>query len=129
VLSIPDFNTAMSGYNRRMLVVIAATVIALLACLGAAALFRDDLRAFYLQRLGETACDVLLGLSALPALLVLFVGLWMHERRTRRDPRLVCPHCGKLLVSWHALVVATRNCARCGRRVLAEPESAAGAGR
>ena len=35
---------------------------------------------------------------------------------------LACPHCGEQLNRHARLVVATRNCPACGRRVVAEPE-------
>jgi hypothetical protein len=40
-----------------------------------------------------------------------------------RPPR--CPHCGEALRQF-ALVVATRNCPRCGRRVVADPDGDGG---
>lgn len=36
--------------------------------------------------------------------------------------RLDCPHCGEHLNRHARIVIATRNCPACGRRVLAEPE-------
>lgn len=48
--------------------------------------------------------------------------LWLVVRGMRRDPRVVCPHCNQSLAGNPNLVVASRNCFRCGRRVLSEPE-------
>jgi len=49
------------------------------------------------------------------------LGAWHNQARSRRDPRLVCPHCLAPLQLYGALVIATRNCPGCGLRVLAEP--------
>src|SRR5262249_34401955 len=48
--------------------------------------------------------------------------MWYHLRRTRRDRRIHCPHCGESLAQWAHVAIATGNCGQCGRRVLAESE-------
>lgn len=49
------------------------------------------------------------------------------DLQAARDPRqfkhLACPHCGTSLSRNAALVVATRNCPGCGRRVVADPDA------
>lgn len=43
-------------------------------------------------------------------------------RQLKTFKLLACPHCGEQLNRHARLVVATRNCPACGRRVVAEPE-------
>src|SRR6202040_1834536 len=107
--SINEFNAASCTHVRRFLVVAAATVVVLIGCFGCGILFRDSLHAFYIQWFGESVAEVLMGLTPAPALLVLFGGIWLVERRARRDRRLFCMHCGKNLFGLRHLVIATRN--------------------
>jgi hypothetical protein len=60
---------------------------------------------------------LLVGLVAL-VIFVSGVGAWCNERRSRLDPRLVCPHCDKALQIDSAWVIANGNCRRCCGRVL-----------
>jgi hypothetical protein len=72
-------------------------------------------------------------LRPLPDYLILFVALavttvllvpstllvlWLFGRLTRRDPRLVCPHCNRGLARSFNRVVATRSCPGCTREIL-----------
>jgi ribosomal protein S27AE len=52
--------------------------------------------------------------------LVVSVAAWCHEYRSKRDPRLVCPHCGGGLFTHHIWVIATKNCPRCGDYVFGD---------
>jgi len=45
------------------------------------------------------------------------------EFKNRSDQRTKCHHCAKYMGVQPAVVVATRNCIHCGRRVLREPEA------
>lgn len=46
------------------------------------------------------------------------------NRRSRRDPHLVCPHCERFLaLAERGRVIATRSCPGCSGRILAEPEA------
>jgi hypothetical protein len=125
VLTIREFNVAASAYQRSLIVVVVAPLLILAACFAVVLSFRDSLRVLYSREFGEPAAEVLIGLTPLPALLILLALLWIHERRIKRDSRLRCPHCGKLLAGMERLVVATRNCGHCGNRVLTEPQDTA----
>jgi predicted amidophosphoribosyltransferase len=56
---------------------------------------------------------------------VWFFGVLVRlERRTAADTRLQCPACRAGLVRTPAVVIATRHCPKCRRRILAEPSVA-----
>lgn len=122
MLAIDEFNAAVSGYNRRMATVFGALVFAMFAFMGSVAFCRDALHTFYVGHCGEVMAEILMGLSLAPALPILFVGIWLAERSAKRDRRLYCPACGKRLMDMRHLVVATRNCGHCGKRVMADPD-------
>ncbi len=122
MLTIEEFNAAGSAYVRRGFVVIGLTFVVMFACFAVVVSFRDAIQAHYEQWFGHMVAETLMGLTPMPAVLVLFGGLWLGERWARRDARLCCPHCRRMLTGMRPLVVATRNCGHCGQRVLAEPE-------
>ena len=118
---IDVFNAACSRWIRRNLIVVVLTLATVVACFGAVIPFRDPICAFYTQRFGLPAAEIMMGLTPWPALLVMFAGMvWVH-RGAKRVPELNCPHCGKCLVGMRHLVVATKNCPYCGVRVLNDP--------
>jgi hypothetical protein len=45
------------------------------------------------------------------------------RRKLRREPCLSCPHCRRSFFDDASVVIATKNCPRCGKRVLSEPDS------
>jgi hypothetical protein len=121
-MTIEDFNVAGSAYTRRIFIVGGLAVVVMFACFAVVVPFRDALRTQYEEWFGKVAAEALMGLTPLPGLLVLIGGLSVVEYRARRNSRLRCPHCRRMLTGMRPLVVATRNCGHCGRRVLAEPE-------
>jgi hypothetical protein len=121
MLRIEEFNTAASAHHRRMVVAAGASVAGVFACLGLAGLLRLALDRFLTEHLGSMGAEAFLALFPVAAVPVFLTGMWLGYRRGRQDQRLLCPHCGILLVESRRLVVATRNCVQCGRRVLAEP--------
>jgi hypothetical protein len=119
MLTIDKFRDAVTGHFARSRVLwwsaIAAFVLAFCgAWLGVPVLFPVG----YLQ--SQVMAGLLLSLIAF---LVVAAGgaAWCNERRSRRDPRRNCPHCGAALELHGPIVIATRNCPRCGRRVLSDP--------
>jgi hypothetical protein len=121
MLSINEFNAAASAHNRRMVVAAVVSVAGMFACFGVAGLVRPVLNGFLGAALGPLGAEAFMVIVPIAAVLVFLTGMWLGYRRGRQDQRLLCPHCGILLVESRRLVVATRNCVQCGRRVLAEP--------
>lgn len=117
--TISEFRDAASAHRRRMVIAATVSVIGMFACFGLAALCRQFLGAF---RWGLVEAEDLILAFPVLAILVFLGGMWTGYRRGRRDPRLLCPHCGALLAQHRDVVVASRNCCECGHRVLAEPE-------
>jgi hypothetical protein len=121
MLTIEEFNAAASAYNRRMVIVAAVSVTGTFAWLGIDYLVRIVLGNFLSASLGPLCAEAFFAFFPVAAIPVFLTGMWLGDRRGRRDQRLLCPHCGFMLFQNRRLVVATRNCVECGRRVLAEP--------
>jgi endogenous inhibitor of DNA gyrase (YacG/DUF329 family) len=126
MMTIDEFKASASRYSRGMAWALLGSVLAVIAFLGLVAMFRDPLRDIYTRTFGGPGAEILVGLSPFPAVLILIGSLWYAERRLLRDVRLKCPSCGKQIVGMRHLVIATRNCPHCGRRVLQEPDEAKG---
>ncbi len=121
MITIKEFNEATSRYTKRVLRMAAVSVIALFGCFAIVLSFRDAVHGFYIAKFGDAAAELLLGMTPFPAVAVMFVGIWLVERQSKRDGHLHCPHCRKCLVGMQLLVIATRNCGYCGKSVLQEP--------
>jgi hypothetical protein len=120
-MKIQEFNEAVSQYRRRTLTVLGFILLLMVPYFTLVLTFVDRLRRFYTVNFGEGTADVLMGLSPLPALIALLVGLGLNDRRAKRAPRLYCQHCAKEMYSSQQLTIATRNCPHCGKTVLEEP--------
>ncbi len=123
--TIDAFNRSARLYLRGMLIVCAITVVLTVVAATIAIRNRDPIKAWYVERFGAPAAEVLLGaVPWLPSLIVMFGGMYLVERKRGRVQELLCPHCHKQLLGMRHLVIATRNCPYCGRRVVADPPPA-----
>jgi hypothetical protein len=122
VRNIAEFNAAADAHTRRLWIAIAFSIAGTFVVFGIAGLCRPALLESLSGQIGEVGAEVSFGAVPLVAVLVFLTGMWLGYRRGGRDPRLYCPYCRKMLFETRSIVVATRNCVRCGKRVLAEPE-------
>ena len=121
-MTIKEYTDANAAYRRRMNRFFAVSFVFGIAHLVVMSRYMDSLRAYFARDFGEQAAGLMLLASLiLPFVVVLFGGLLIMDRRNRRDPRLRCPHCEKSIEMCQALVVTTRNCPSCGKRVVDEP--------
>jgi Zn finger protein HypA/HybF involved in hydrogenase expression len=120
--TVAEFRSATRRYTLRSLVwVLVVLVVAPAVSCGPVALF-GWLTAPPGVAPGQVAPDWVYLSSTVVFLVLLFGGLILLDRRLKRPAELRCPHCEHALVEAAAVVIATRHCPRCGRRVLAEPD-------
>jgi DNA-directed RNA polymerase subunit RPC12/RpoP len=127
VKTIEEFNAGITAFDRRFFTVLGVGFILLvLGFFGVGMPFEKALREYLARRLDGATAERLAALFVLgvglPGTIISLGGLFLTFRQAKRDRRIICPYCGKLLVEHRFLVVTTRNCCRCGRRVLSEPE-------
>lgn len=127
-MTIDKFNQASAEYRRRSWAGIGLAFLAFFGTfgLGLGLIRVFDLRAACAASFGEPAAETLEGVVMLLAFPAFMAVILYGDRRASSDPRLRCPHCDKHLEAMSNLVVATRNCPHCGRRVLEEPPPAPG---
>jgi len=120
MVTIQAFNDAAKRCSKCQALWSAVGVFQLLGVMGLLGLAR------------ENRADLLVDAVALPfvvagamftSFLVLLFCILKTGRIDRAFPELACPHCDAELGLGcrRLIVVATRNCTNCGRRVLAEP--------
>jgi hypothetical protein len=75
---------------------------------------------------GQTITGWIGGACFVTCVVVLIGGVMVLDRRFKRPAILKCRHCqGSLIEPGSWIVIASRHCPHCGRRVLAEPDDAA----
>ena len=112
MLTVDGLNTGAAVYLRRVLLVAGAGFLAMV--LGMVVAMARDVR--------DANAIMILVFTQIPALVLVLGGWPLIEVAAKRDKRVCCPCCRRSLVTNRYLVIATRNCPYCGRRVLNEPE-------
>jgi len=79
MITIEEFKASASRYSRCMAWTLVGSVLAVIAFMGLVARFRDPLRDIYTRTFGEPAAEILIGLSPLPAVVILLGSLWYSE--------------------------------------------------
>ncbi len=125
--TIDEFRAAHQVSTRRTAFIIGTALAWFAGSTGLGWLVGPTIRAALLRSFGpEVQPIVAVGMVVVPFFLIFGIGLTLVDRRDRRDPRLTCPACGKLLGGSEPrkapLTIATRNCNRCGKQALADPE-------
>jgi DNA-directed RNA polymerase subunit RPC12/RpoP len=108
MLTVLDYQSAISQYRRRFL-------IAWLACFAPVFVFWAASRYLEIEQSRTGSVAIVLMLAAVLALGVVSRFLLL------KDARLKCHACGRSLAADQGLVVASRNCPRCGSQVLLAP--------
>lgn len=116
LLTLSEFRAAQSTYMGRSRYYLIAFGVAMIPFFFLPMACSKSLE----DRFGQAGTTVLTGIAMVLPLLAIGAPLFIRDTKLRRKLRLKCHHCGRSLMC--SLVVATRNCTNCGRRVLAEDE-------
>jgi DNA-directed RNA polymerase subunit RPC12/RpoP len=112
MVTVLDYQSAISQYRRRFL-------LAWVACFAPAFVFWGASRYLEVEQSRTGSVAIILMLAAGLALWVISRFLWL------KDARLKCQDCGRSLTEYKNLVIASRNCPRCGSQVLLDPNDKA----
>ena len=118
LISISDFNRAADVYRKRSVIACIAPFAIALVCLLAYAPVNEHFESYLSTRLDAFAVDVLCVLPMAVPTVLAFILLIPLARRIERQSGIPCPHCGKALANYKAIVIASRNCPCCGKRVI-----------
>ncbi len=122
IMSEGDFRAAVKYHTEWSRKVVWSVFLAGLAGLPAALLIvLIPVRLLNRGRATEIVAVVGLLTGAIGLVLVVAsVAVWRNKCQSKRDPRLVCPHCGGGLFVHQGWVILARKCVRCGSCVLGD---------
>jgi len=118
LMRIAEFSRAAAVYQKRSLVACIAPLSVALLCLTAYTPLRGRFESYLSSRVDSFAVDVLTVLPMAVPTVLAFLLIVPLTRRIERKSGVVCPHCAKPLANYKAIVVASRNCPYCGKRVI-----------
>ena len=117
-MRMSEFSRAAGAYQRKSIFACLAPFLIALICLFAYVPFQHRLEGYLSSRFSATVVDVLtVTPMALPVVLAV-ASLIPLGRRIERRAGIACSHCGKGLAGYKAIVIASRNCPHCGKRVI-----------
>jgi len=118
LMRISEFHRAAGVYQKRGLIACLGPLSLALVCILAYAPFQHRFESFLSSRLDTFTADVLTFLPMGLPLMIAFISMVPLARRVERQSGIACPHCAKDLASYKAIVIASRNCPHCGKRVI-----------
>ncbi len=123
-VNVEKFNQAASEYNKRsMLACLVPLGILFLLCM-AYVPFEQSVEAWLTSRFGATPGELL---AIVPVALLVILGfgaMIIFQRRVDRKLGIACVHCSKPLINFRHIVIASRHCPYCGKRVIEEKPNA-----
>jgi hypothetical protein len=118
MLTLEGFVKGCRANNRRLVLLFALVLFLMAICpLPFVFWFKIDPDLGKEERRFLTILGLIPIFSAIPTL---FLGLFLLERRSKREGLIVCPHCKKQLFTFRESVIAKHHCFNCKERVFAE---------
>lgn len=117
-LDIDRYVRECNRFQRRVIAIAVGTVLFMFACLALMIPFQDQVKQFVTGWYGATTAEIVIGLTPLPSAIVLFASLFWLQRKASKLPELNCPGCKKFVGGMRHLVVATKCCPHCGKKIL-----------
>lgn len=113
-----EFIKAAASYNRRALAVFLIPIVLALAFIIAYSPFQRRFEAYLASQVPGSPPRILKLLPITIPFLLAIGAMIPLTRRNDRELGVPCPHCGKPLASLKAIVIASKNCPYCGKKVL-----------
>jgi hypothetical protein len=104
-----DAERCKSGVQRRVMLSIGSLMALILLSVAARALLRDAV---------GSAAEFLPAAVFVAGVPLMLYGFWRADRYAARFATLACPHCAATLATSSGIVIASRNCPSCGKRVI-----------
>lgn len=122
IMNIPEFSRSADIYLKRSTIACMGPLLVALVIICAYAPFQKRFEAFLSTRFESFAVDVLVVVPmALPMILAIASMIPMSNWIERKSG-IACRNCGKALANHKAIVIASKSCPYCGRRVLEEAQ-------
>lgn len=121
-MRISEFSQAARAYQQRATVACMGPLIIAGIVLVAYAAVQYSFRTYLATRYDEVAVEVIAAIPMVCPVALGFFAMIPLMRRVERRYGVACPHCAKSLVVHPSVVIASRNCPFCGKRVLEEDD-------
>jgi len=116
-----DIDRYVQECNRfqwRAIAIAVGTVLFMFACFALMIPFRDQVKYYVSAWYGAPTAEIVIGLTPFPSVIVLFASLFWLQRKSNKTPELNCAGCKKFVGGMRHLVVATKCCPHCGKKIL-----------
>jgi DNA-directed RNA polymerase subunit RPC12/RpoP len=117
-MSKDQFIKAANSYNRRAAAIFIIPLLLALGFIIAYGPFQRRFEAYLASRIAGPVPSLLKVLPVAVPFLLAVGAMIPLTRRNDRDMGVACPHCGKPLAQFKAIVIASKNCPYCGKKVL-----------
>ena len=117
-MRISEFSLAAGAYQKRSLIACLVPLSLALICILVYAPLQHKFESFLSLRFGASAVDILTILPMAIPLVLAFASMIPLGRRIERQAGVACAQCGKNLANYKAVVIASRNCPYCGKKVI-----------
>ena len=122
-VNVEEFNQCAVRYTKRSLIACLTPLGILLVLVSAYAPFSRKFEAWLASKFGATQADLLATAPYALVTILAFGALIVFARRVDRQFGIACAHCKKPLINFRHVVIASRNCPYCGKRVIEENAS------
>ena len=113
-----EFIKAANRFNRRATAIFIIPLLVALAFIIAYGPFQRRFEAYLASKIPGPTPGILQALPVAVPLVIAMGAIIMLTRRNDRDLGVPCPHCRKPLAQLKAIVIASKNCPYCGKKVL-----------
>jgi hypothetical protein len=127
-VTLKEFQAGTRSIQRSVLTHVGIIIASIIIYGVGFVVFFDEIQVLGTRAFGPENKDAIRPLLMVPVVLYCLGGGAYTQWRAKRDRRMICPHCGKLLVTPVAArfaVMATCNCPFCGKRAIQDVESEA----
>lgn len=121
MMSVEEFGQKHRVIQRRAAIVLLPGLLIAAAMVGVLFMVAERLRPWAIEHWGAMVEVWMLIIWGLFSIVSIVLVVWLHMRVYRREPVLRCPRCRVNLAELQpGVVIASKHCPKCGRRVLEE---------
>jgi DNA-directed RNA polymerase subunit RPC12/RpoP len=113
-----QFIKAVRSHNRRAAAIFIIPLLVAFAFIIAYGSFQQRFEAYLGSKMAGPTPEILKMLPVAVPFMAAIGVMILLSRKNDREMGVACPHCGKPLAQFKAIVIASKNCPYCGKKVL-----------
>lgn len=119
-VSVEEFNKSAAAYSRRSIFACLVPMGILLTLMSVYAPFQRNVESWLKSRFSPPSGELLAVAPFVLGVFLAAVAMLTLLYRANRQFGIPCPHCKRPLANLRYIVIASRNCLYCGKRVIEE---------